>query len=82
MSSSFGHYEKGDRIRFMDDGVYKTGFIEQITEHQIIIKPDNNSGKLFDGYRICLSRSELAVKMITISGVEERTVNEDGSVSL
>lgn len=82
MDKGFGNYRVGDRIKFLEDGSYLTGVIEQLTEFQIIIKPDIAGTKFSDSYRICLSRSDIAVKLVEVSSFEEMIVNEDGSVSL
>ncbi len=81
--SSFGNYKIGEKIKFLDDdGNYISGVIEQLTEHQVIVKPDVAGTKFYEGYRICLSRSELQVKIMNISSYEEVIVDEDGSVSI
>lgn len=82
MNNSFGNYNIGDRIKFLDDGLYVTGVIEQLTEHQVVIRPDDRGGAFHGGYRMCLSRSDLAVKLIRASSFDEMIVDDDGSVSL
>lgn len=82
MVNGFGNYKIGDRIKFLEDGQYLTGEIEQMTEFQLIIKPDTDGTRFSDGYRVCLSRSDIAVKLMNVSRFDEMIVNEDGSVSL
>ena len=48
----YENFYLGDSIRFQYDGTEMTGTIESATTHQIIIKPDKECGRFYDGYAI------------------------------
>lgn len=81
----YENYCIGDAIRFKYEDREMTGTIESATQHQIIIKPDKECGRFYDGYRITISKNDLYMSHTEIkrkSSTQELTRNEDGSYSL
>jgi len=75
----------GDPIRFRYDGREMTGTIESATAHQIIIKPDKECGRFYDGYRVTISKNELYMSLTDIkhkSSSQELVRNDDGTYTL
>ncbi len=81
----FENFCIGDEVRFTHEGTEMTGTIEATTDHQIIIKPDKECGRFYDGYRITISKVDLYRSVVNIkpkSNASDLTRNDDGSYTL
>ncbi len=75
----------GDEVRFNHDEKEMTGTIESANERHIIIKPDKECGRFYDGYRITISKIDLYRSVVIMkpkSNASDLTRNDDGTYTL